>query len=261
MEKDTAYIQAVCAHLGDFGLCATPLPRRQHSKTPDILVEHDHERVVIEVKDKQEDPGRLLEESKTLVRGGIYSFSESANQMNRISSRIKEGTRQLRAWQHADFRVLWFRVSGKFADLRAIQIGASLYGIRQLINRKPGGEARDCYYFAHSDFIKWRSCLDAVVIHRDDTGSAYILPNSSSEQYDRLLGSCLCRAFGSAVWLPETMERRREIFLVPPGERLGLGNGEELIRYLNRRYGADLIPVDLRFHSGWIQAGTDSWRL
>jgi hypothetical protein len=221
-------------------------------KSPDLVVWRGEERYVVEVKTKEDDAqrGQLLAEATD--KGELFEEHMPMGRRNRISGIIGSGVRQLAALATDDpLRLLWFMSFGRRAHVYQSQVRGTLLGTTRVLDLQDTSWQRECYFFYHSDFYRWRDLLDGAVIAGATSGQLCI--NPFSPRADRLRRSALAVAFGPGVLDPAALDAADEICTVDGSvDRTDQG---AVLKHLQAKYSRPmLMNIDIGYHGVWAGA-------
>jgi hypothetical protein len=202
----------ISAWLRSNGLEVTVLEQRGQ-KTPDLLVETDGEKYLVEIKTKQDDESRLREEADRLSAGEVVLVASWWGPKNVIDGIVKEGVEQLISYADAGvMRLLWLHAVGRDGESQVEQFFHTLYGVTNIIDIFDRSLNRQCYYFYNSSFFRFRESLDGAVLSRL-SGQTRLLLNSLSPRYQQLRHSRLAQSFANAVVNPVVLEETGKIMI------------------------------------------------
>ncbi|MFX0211705.1 MAG: hypothetical protein ACFFDT_37355 [Candidatus Hodarchaeota archaeon] len=231
-------------------LKARKLPESDE-KTPDILVETDTEKVLIEVKAKFDDPQHEKEKEEVLTKGEVFSESYYMTRQNTISKVIKEAVKQLNNKKKlADFFVVWLVAVEQRREIKIEQFESSLYGSVDTFDMEGDGNILiPCFYFENSEFYNHRNILDASII--SDYRQGKLCVNDYSARYSKLKESAFYKAFGKAVLDPIEYERQGKGYRADTS--IDRNNSNEVLSYIQNKYRKPrLLKLNMGYHSGSI---------
>lgn len=240
----------VKVRLESWGFQVKKLKSRPNSRTADLLVTKD-QRYLIELKERRDDPIRVADARKRLLRGELVETSDTAGYKNRVSGIIRSGVEQLRLHRDVDhdFGLLWLHSAGDYPDAKMRQFLATLYGITNITDLYGDSYHRPCYYFYNSDFFRYHGDLDGAILSAGAQEQLCI--NNLSPRAAALRGSNLSRAFAGRVLDPEAKEARGEAYVADTDA--DRRDPEGVLRYLRQKYGrTKLLHIDMRYTSAAI---------
>jgi hypothetical protein len=229
----------------DLGLEAEKIEEGEE-ETPDFIA-LDGERVIyIELKEKSSSDEYLQEREAAFDSGELYSRSSSIERCRNISKTIHKAKRQLNSVADGEeFRFVWLHADGREKELLVERFICTLFGKAEIYDL---GEARrvrkDCYYFDHSDFFKYREQLDGAIISFNDQIRFAI--NNHSPKYEDVLSSGFVQSVGEdylidaiqmeqqgKIWTADCdLDRRNEdAILAYIKEKYSLGNPRRIIMH------------------------------
>lgn len=220
------------------------LPERRGQRTPDLLVSRGVRRFVVELKGKADDTTRLRNDSKRLVRGEVVEHAEPAGRRNTISGIVEDAVDQIAGLPPApeDLRLLWLHGQGRHPDLKVMQFHATVYGTTNIIDLDNPSRRRECYFFYHNEFFRFREGLDGAVLAAGD--QVLLCINHFSQRADLLRTSPLAVAFRPFVCDPVRLEEEGEVFIADCD--IDRRRPEEVIQYVRRKYGCEkLMNMDM----------------
>lgn len=225
--------------LANYSLHATPIDESEH-KTPDLELPVACERILIEVKSKEDD--NQLRELLDSPAGTPLQYKLSA-----VENVLKVAWHQLKEFPERtaeDFTVIWLlgAVPGLTALMRPAAMSV-LYGVQYIEGRTDDGVFYDkeCFFFGNSFFFR-RKELDAVVLH--DDRQVTLCLNPFADRRNAFRATPLAEMFKRELLVmdPEERERCRECFIADCGLSRKDING--VVRYLKEKYGLASVTIN-----------------
>jgi hypothetical protein len=196
--------------LAGYNLNASPIEESSH-QTPDLELHVGSQRILIEVKSKEDDNQlRALLDSHA---GATLQYKLST-----IETVLKKAWHQLKKFperKEDDFTVIW--IIGLVPGLTFLMRPAAmsvLYGAQPIETRTNDGALcdKDCYFFNNSFFFR-RKDLDAVVLH--DENRVILCLNPFSNRRHEFHRGKFAQLFREYLFTldPEGMEQRGECYI------------------------------------------------
>lgn len=240
------------------GFSVEDILRVPGERRADLRVRWQDEEYVIEAKGKTETVTwrTLVSEARA---HGLATIGREVKQVNAVSALIRNAYKQLLATPAGDraFRILWLVAAHPDSSFVLSSVEKRLYGLENLVairsSREPP-ETRVCYYYSHSDFLRFPR-LDAAILSTREVG--HICINSFSPRRDQLRLSRLYEilAQSGAVQDPEIEEKRGHAFLID-----GLINrsprGEQW-NFLRKKYGYKTCVAGDSYFNGLVSIELD----
>ncbi|HEX6899008.1 MAG TPA: hypothetical protein VF789_04815 [Thermoanaerobaculia bacterium] len=240
---------AIADWLRGRGLEVVQLQERDE-RTPDLLVIHQHERYVIEIKSKRDNEDLLREEAKLLAKGEIVKHFEGTGRRVPVARVIESAIKQIRNLppHDSDFRLIWLHAEGARPKLQMQQFHGTLYGTTDIIDLE--GPTRLCYYFYHNELYKFRDELDGAILTTGEKGQLCL--NNFSPRVASLRESFLARStFKDGICDPEALERDQVVYMADgPEDRQ---DSDSVLRFLQQKYGRMKI---MKMDMGYYEFGT-----
>ncbi len=237
-EEDSIAAQAFAA----WGATAQRQPTSSKEET-DWLVELDGFRLLVEEKDKLENPAHTQARADDLRAGRVHGTSVPVGPSNRISGVIRKATRQLHSTgatvQH-DARIIWITAVGFDAEAKHLQFMATLYGSTSIFELdKP--QMKECYFFRNSDFYRYRDFLDGAVAAKlqGDTLTMNLCLNPYGLKWRALGDSPFAKQFKTGLVDPIAQEKAGKAYIADTD--LPRTNLIAVIKYLETKYGLTRI--------------------
>lgn len=221
----------------DRGFQVTEIPETT-TETPDLLLEKNEQRFLLEIKTKEDDPVELAEFHDTLQRGGVAETALPFAPQNTISGVVRKGASQLAAFADPTdpFRLLWLLAIGTDAKGQYEQFRSTLYGLTNVV----GPDAvplMPCYFLKHSAFFRWRASLDGAIIAT--TRGAELLLNPLSGRCAALAQSEVAQMFQPHVVDPLELERLGHAYVADC--EIDRNNENEVLGYVSGKYGRPML--------------------
>jgi len=177
---------------------------------------------ILEVKDRENDPGVLARRSAQLQSGEIHLHSTDIAQTPAISRKVREGVNQPNASANhysRDNKICGFVGPGINAHAECEQFTATLYGTENILVRGENSH-RTCYFFHESEFFRHRAILDgAVAAYVSGTSlSVWLCVNPLSPRYATFLNSPIVQAFPKTSVRDPAMEASEGVALTLEGD-------------------------------------------
>lgn len=224
-----------------YDLKAEKIPESSE-ESPDFLVGLGDEKVLIELKTKNDSSDLLEKREKTFEKGEAHERTTVIGRHNAISKRIKKASSQLKSQKNkldADYCFVFLLANGVYQGEQLGVFETSLYGDKDII---PMGDDFDkgikkCYYYTNSDFFNNREILDGAFILGGDFGRLCI--NSVSDNYSNVITSRFVETFRPGVLCPVEREAKSEAYLIDaPIDR---SDENTLNNYLCEKYGLNKV--------------------
>jgi hypothetical protein len=239
------------------GITVRDVPRSDDDQRPDFEFFCGDECSLVELK-RREGAWKFTEDEERLLDNGkIIDRSEGLGPHNTVSTRIKEAHRQLSSFEgrrHA-FRLLWFCAYGRFSELVAQRVRATLLGDITIFESESERQWR-AYFFDHNHFHRYKAVFDGAVISevRPAEISAQLILNPLSARYDRFLCSALVQSFSMGLLDPMTIEREGDGLIV--GLQADRTSEDTKLSYLASHYGIhDPFIIRMGHHAALLRAG------
>jgi hypothetical protein len=224
--------------LATYNLYAIPIKVSSH-KTPDLELPVSSQRILIEVKSKEDD-NQLRDLLNSPAGTSLeYRLSAIENVLKRAWHQIKEFPERTAK----DFTVIWLlgAVPGRTALMRPAAMSV-LYGLQQIDARTNDGVLYDkeCFFFGNSFFFR-RKELDAVVLH-DDRHITLCL-NPFADRRSEFRATPFAEVFRCELSITDPQERERsgECFIADCS--LSRKNVNAVVRYLKEKYGLANVTI------------------
>jgi hypothetical protein len=236
--KDTSVKTSVKDFFKNHGIQVEDIPEGK-TETADLMVTMDNDIFFVEIKSRLDDQKKIKEENERLSKGEMISRYDTTGRKDQISNIAKKAASQLNEHDGQGIKLLWFVGLGNDGKLQSDQCRATLYGIVDVGEREfPEKGTKDCYYFDHGDFYKFRDILDgAVVGHVASDGVYYggLNINNFSEKKALLINSKITKLFGAGICNPDDLEARGQIYIadcpIQRSDKLGV------LEYVQEKYG------------------------
>jgi hypothetical protein len=190
---------AVQRRLELLGFNVKSIDEHESECRPDLLAIADQRKLYVEVKTRTGDRN-LRAQMESVLAGQTAAALTALDKHNSISADIEYARNQLASLaMQDDFRLLWFQAdNGLFVHNALEQIGATLYGIRMIIEGEPGAERPcACIYAGHADFYRFPE-IDGVIVEVDQLITLLINPFSARRQ--DFAQSHIARVLGDSVF-------------------------------------------------------------
>lgn len=233
------------------GLTAYKIEEDNESKTPDILVESDNSKILIEVKTKFDNPNYEANKNERLINGEIVFESMDSKRKNTFSSIIKDACEQLRAKKDiADYYILWLMVSNSEVEITMKRFYSTLYGSVDVLDwGKAEKKLRPCFFFENSEFYNHKDILDGAVVSNYEKSIFCI--NNLSDNYPTILNTKIVDFFKDSLIDPISYEKNQAGYIID--SEIDRKNGKEVIKYLQKKYNnKKLIECNLEQHTATI---------
>jgi hypothetical protein len=218
------------------------------TQTPDLAVEKEGQRFLVEIKTKEDDPQELADRLEVLRRGQIADSATPFIPQNTISRIIKKAAEQLLAYPDETnaFRLVWLLALGSDANGQYEQFRSTLYGLTNVVG-PDNPTLIPCYYLHHSGFFRWRNSLDGAVIATPE--GAELCLNTFSPRYEEFKYSEVGRMFGTSVVDPLELERKGKTYLADC--EIDRNDENAVLSYAARKYNR---PALMTFNMGSLVA-------
>jgi hypothetical protein len=217
---------------------AQKLPTSTQEET-DWLVELGGFRLLVEEKEKLEDPSRTQARVNDLHAGRVHGTTMPVSHNNRISGIVRKATRQLQSTggdlAH-DARIIWFTGVGFDGEAKHLQFMATLYGSTNIIEIDKK-YMKECYFFRNSDFFRYKDSLDGAVaayLHGDQVTMKLCL-NPYAANWTQLRDSPIAKQFKTGLVNPVAEEAAGEAYMA--NTDLPRADSAAVLRYLEDKYG------------------------
>lgn len=225
-----------------WGASAQRLPTSSKEET-DWLVELDGFRLLVEEKNKLENPAHTQARIDDLHAGRVHGASVPVGRNNRISGVIRKATNQLQSTAASvghDARIIWLTGVGFDAEAKHLQFMATLYGSTNIFELdKP--KLKECYFFWNSDFYRYGDGLDGAVaakLHGDKLTMNLCL-NPYGLNWERLRDSPIAKQFRTGLVDPIAEERAGKAYIADTD--LPRTTPARVLEYLESKYGLNRI--------------------
>ena len=215
------------------GFDVRPIDEHESERRPDLLAVADQRKLYVEVKTRTEDAA-LRAQMESVPVGQTAAVLADLDKRNSISADIKHARSQLTSVAELDdFRLLWFRAdNGPFVHDALEQISATLYGIRMVVEGKPGAERpRACVYAGHADFYRFPE-IDGVMVEVDQLITLLLNP-FSARRHD-FVRSRITRVLGDSVFDVDKAGAEGVVYIADGDAPRGDDNA--LLEHLRGRY-------------------------
>src|SRR5665213_84669 len=208
-----------CTVLTKWGARISPI-RTTSKEEADWIASLDGERLLIEEKEKIEDPSTGNDRESILRSGSVYGLNTALGYNNRVAGIVSKATKQLEssgAQQPHDFRLLWLTATGFDAEARQRQTLSTLYGSTSIFDvDRQSKKMRQCYFFRNSELFRHKDILHGAVVAylMDETLTMFFCLNPLSSDYQKLKASALARRFPNGLIDPISEEAAGEAYLV-----------------------------------------------
>ena len=184
----------------------------------DWLADFAGYRILVEEKDKFDDPEGAQERDEALRSGGVHGQSVPLKYDNRISGVIRKAAGQLASSAAKiahDARIVWFTGVGFDAEAKHFQFMSTAYGSTRIIELDSPG-LRECYFFRNSDFYRYRDIVDGAVASflTGEMLTMKLCLNPLSANYSSLKQSPFASKFVHGKIDPLEEEKRGEAYVV-----------------------------------------------
>ena len=219
------------------------------TKSPDLFAMKEGELFLIEVKAKHDEARREEKMKNAFEQGSLFEEDLPMGRCNRLLGIVQHGVRQLGAHANDDpLRLLWFVVRGPRAKVYASQVRATLLGSTRVFDLQDTSWQRECFFFYHSDFYRWRRELDGAVIAGAKSGQ--LLVNPFSPRADRLRCSPLAVTFGVGVLDLVALEEEGDACLVDSD--VDRSDEAAVQQFVQQKYGRPMLQsIEIDYHGVW----------
>ncbi|MFC5579202.1 hypothetical protein ACFPOA_14405 [Lysobacter niabensis] len=221
----------------------------------DWIAEIDGFRVLVEEKTKLDNPEFVAARETTLAKGEVFGAVTSLAPNNRLSAIVRKGASQLDSSSVStahDARILWLTAIGREAGARWEQAFSTLYGSTKVYEIGKG-EMRNCYFFHHSAFFRFRAHLDGAVIGclRGSELTLRFCLNPYSERWLKLRASPFGALFPTGLIDPVEEEARGRAYLADTD--IDRRDSGAVLDFVSKKYGLKLAQfMDLTMVSGTV---------
>lgn len=211
-------------------------------KRPDFLVSIADEQHIIELKTKDMSRESYENIFETINVSGVCTCSIKLERENKYSKVISNAKSQLENYnlETFSFKILWLHSVGSDSRIHMEQFKHSLFGIKTLVDFDYKNGARECYFFAQSDFYRYKNILDAAFITRD--GFLQLCLNPYSENYHQIKVSALFQALESQNQL-DPIQLAEDNIIYYADSDMPRSNTESSLKYLKEKYGYPNLMV------------------
>jgi hypothetical protein len=209
----------------------------------DWLVELDGFRLLVEEKDKLEDPTRSQARIDDLRAGRVHGINVPLSHNNRISGIVRKATQQLQSTgvdvAH-DAKIVWFTGVGFDGEAKHLQFMATLYGSTDILEIDKT-YMKECYFFRNGDFFRYKDCLDGAVAAylRGDEVNIKLCLNPYGANWMTLRDSPVARQFKKGLIDPVAEEAAGKAYIADCD--LPRADSGPIFRYLQEKYGLGQI--------------------
>lgn len=236
-DPDTLLVSEILTRVG---ICVRFIPR-SNEQTCDLRADDGHEQYFIEVKAFHRREETNTRKSRFLIR--------EKSLIGIVRDRTAKANRQIRATASRDDDGLrlqaWIRHSPYAPEVHHMILGA-VYGARMVLQTRTDGRMAPnvCLYFSHSDFFKYRTRLDGVIVLDSGRGEFHL--NDHSNRVARARKSGIAQAFLQKNALRDAASLASEWGYLIADCHVDRNNEDAVCQYLERKY--DLKRV-IRMHS------------
>lgn len=227
----------VQSFLKSHGLYADKIPETKE-KTPDLKLSFAEERILIEVKCKEDD-----QQFRNIVNSPpetVHPYKKST-----LETLLKTAWHQIRDFPErcdSDFTLVWLiAIEPGITVFVTPTVMNTLYGIENLegqLDRNAGTYEKPCFFFGHSFFFR-RNKLDGVVLQDDSRLSLCLNPFSKRQNDFRHTPITGLFRKKFKIIDPDEMEKANKCFVadcdLPRTDRNGV------VCYLKKKYGLRTI--------------------
>ncbi len=225
-----------------FNLAVGKIPESE-SQTPDYLASDENDSYIIEVKEKGDNEDVTDARTEALSNDELFEFSQYLTPRSVTEGVIRSGRRQINAYVNNPraFRIVWVHCVGLSYEVTREQVIAGIYGSTTVTDwGSDDAFAGTCYYMNESQFFRYRSDLDAVVITCENSEFKICL-NNHSPRYAALKDSMFVSNMEGGVCDPPEEDSKGEAFLVDgPIDRRDRG---AVMEYLKGKYNTEKLMV------------------
>ncbi|MBP7370729.1 MAG: hypothetical protein KA902_04750 [Arenimonas sp.] len=213
-------------------------------------------RLLIEEKTKLEDPSLTTERDKQLKTNSVFSSTTPLSPNNRISGIIKKAASQLTstgADLAHDARIVWFTSTGFDAEAKYYQTINTLYGTTKVFVPGAGLPMRECYFFHHSAFYRFRDELDGAIIGfiNGQTVTIRLCLNPYAKRWKALRDSPFANNLQSAPVDPIAEEASGEALLVDSD--IDRNQHSAVLEFIRQKYNNErLFNMDMNMASAIV---------
>jgi len=248
MNKEEKFVISV---LKSIGLNPIKIEEDSIEKSPDLLLECDDAKILIEVKTKFDDLDYLENKNKMLSKGEIVHESIYTTRKNNISKVIRLACDQLIAKKSkADLYLIWLMAANSNEQITIDQFVSTLYGSVDIIDWFSEDKTlKPCYYFENSEFFNHKNILDGAIVSSYEKGMICI--NDLSPRYSIISKSKIVEKFNDAVIDPQISENNKTGYVIDTD--INRKQKDDIIKYLRNKYkNNNLGECNLGHHSGTI---------
>lgn len=220
-------------------------------KTPDLAVEDETSKYLIEVKERDEDPAISAERDQALKAGHLYAQHLPLVRTNTNSGVIRDAVKQLQAHGSMDtFRLIWLIGIGEHQNAKFHQFKAALYGTTNMFDLDTAHVVHmPCYFFRDSEFFRHRAVLNAAIISTQT--EATLCLNPMSPRFEDFKATKLCRHFGTSVCDPMAEVDRGQAYIVDAA--IDRSDENAVIAYMRDKHNSPrLMHIEIGEHSATL---------
>jgi hypothetical protein len=232
--------QSVINYLSKFQITAEKIPE-SNEKTPDFII-RGNPNVLIELKEKFNEPSVHLDKETTLNAGETYQYSHTTGYWRTVATVISKGAKQLKsqkASSNSKYCLIFIVTSGVSPSIQAKQFESTLYGIKSIINfESESNQAIWCFYHSQSEFVRHKNIIDGAFIVCNET--VKLLLNDKSPQYHEFKSSSFVNNFTGKVEVvdPPELEKKGLIYLADTN--IPRNKESKVKKYVFKKYGIKL---------------------
>ena len=233
----------VLAILEHWGLKADKIEEDNLDKSPDFLVEDNQHIHLIELKTREDREGRRQAQHSAFDLGELFTETLPIVRKNTLSGIVRDASNQLSARDEykVDFRIVWLMAVDAHQEAKIEQMEASLYGQVGLADID-SGIRKQCYFYSHSDFFRFRAVLDAAILSWE--GSAKLCLNPHSPRYQEIKSTGLYSIFGEKAVDPIWFEKSDKAYIVDSD--IDRNDETAVLEYVKSKYGKNnLMRLDI----------------
>ncbi|MDP2562946.1 hypothetical protein [Psychrobium sp. 1_MG-2023] len=228
----------VIGYLKKFDLIAEKIEETEE-KTPDFIV-RGKDNVLIELKEKFDAQTVHEEQKSTLESGEVYQRTHTTGYWRTISNVIEKGIKQLAAQKsntNSKYCFLFVVTSGVNPSTQVKQFESTFYGRKSIIDvDSASNEAKWCYYFSESLFLRNKNIIDGAFVINGSTGIARLLINDQSPQYDCLKKSEFVAKFVNKISIVDPLELEASESILIADTKIPRRNEEAIKQYVFDKY-------------------------